>query len=81
MRSESQHTAEEAYPRQQSEDGAGMRKERNRVEIDVPGFPGAVRARSFHPSGFVQEDARPQTERSRGERSAERRRLLPPASE
>lgn len=79
--SESQHTAEKAYPRQQSEDGAGMREERNRVKTDAPGFPGAVRARSFHPSGFVQDDGRPQTERSRGESSAERWRLLQPPCE
>lgn len=46
------------YPRHQSEDGSGMREEGDRIESDAPGFPGAVRARWIHPSGFVQPDAR-----------------------
>lgn len=51
------HSAGEAYPWKQSEDGAGMREEGDRIEGDAPGLPGAVRARWLHPSGFLMPDS------------------------
>lgn len=42
--------AEETYPRQQPQDGPGMREEGDRIEGEAPGLPGAVRARWLHPS-------------------------------
>lgn len=54
----SPHTAEEAYPRREPQEGPGMREEGDRVEGDAPGLPGAVRARWLHPSGSVLPAAR-----------------------
>lgn len=61
------HVAEEAYPRHQSEDGPGMREEGDRIEVDAPGLPGAVRARWIHPSGFLLPGARWENEGRRWE--------------
>lgn len=40
-----------AYPRQQPEEGAGIREEGDRIEGEAPGLSGAVRTRWLHPSG------------------------------
>lgn len=66
-------TADESYPRHESEDGAWMREESHRIKGDVPGFPGIEAARRLHTAGLVKPDVR-RKKNPRGDRERERKR-------
>lgn len=70
-------TADESYPRHESEDGAWMREESHRIEGDVPGFPGIEAARRLHTAGLVKPDVR-RKKNPRGDRERERKRESSP---